>query len=282
MKWSIPIIFSLYSLSAIAQVTFEDAANAGKSVPLPAFESIVTKATMEATLPSSSLGDTTALSSLRGENGMGDLHTPGYQKSLACDTKNDPECLAIQVLKRCSANPPKLNEKTIENVIKNHTEIVTNSTPLLGDLAGFAHTEKICEKVETVIPGQAATQVCDITQATTATESTCEEGWRETRSPWTNYVCTMNALEEQNACWVSTTPVTHDERIFTCTDRKAIVNDFACDVPATVTVEKKLPVHLSGQIGRRNEEKMCQNLKCRRNTSLLTKSVGDDPFESVP
>ena len=51
----------------------------------------------------------------------------------------------------------------------------------------------------------------------------------------------MNALEEQNACWVSTTPVTHDERIFTCTDRKAIVNDFACDVPATVTAEKTYP-----------------------------------------
>ena len=87
MMWSIPIIFSLYSLSAIAQVTFEDAANAAKSVPLPAFELILTKATMESTLPPSSVGDTTPLSSLRGENGMGDLHTPGYQKSLACDTK---------------------------------------------------------------------------------------------------------------------------------------------------------------------------------------------------
>ena len=56
MKWTFPIIFSLYSLSAIAQVTFKDAANAAKSVPLPAFESIVTKATMEATLPPSSVG----------------------------------------------------------------------------------------------------------------------------------------------------------------------------------------------------------------------------------
>ena len=144
MKWSIPIIFSLYSLSAIAQVTFEDAANAAKTVPLPAFESIVTKATMESTLPPSSVGDTTPLSSLRGENGMGDLHTPGYQKSLACDTKNDPECLAIQVLKRGSANPPKLDEKTIENVIKNHTEIVTNSTPLFGGFGGAcAHRKNL-------------------------------------------------------------------------------------------------------------------------------------------
>ena len=117
---------------------------------------------------------------------MGDLHTPGYQKSQTCDTQNDPECLAIQVLKRGSANPPKLDEKTIENVIKNHTEIVTNSTALLGDLAGLGHTEKVCEKIESVIPGQSATQVCDITEATSSTESTCKEGWSETRSPWTS------------------------------------------------------------------------------------------------
>ena len=276
MKWSIPIIFSLYSLSAIAQVTFEDAANAAKSVPLPAFESIVTKATMEATLPPSSVGDTTALSLLRGENGMGDLHTPGYQKSLACDTKNDPECLAIQVLKRGSANPPKLDEKTVENVIKNHTEIVSNSTPLLGDLAGLAHTEKVCEKVESVIPGQAATQVCDITQATTATESTCEEGWRETRSPWTSYVCTMNALEEQNACWVSTTPVTHDERIFTCTDRKAIVNDFACDVPATVTVEKTYPYTCPVKLAAETKKKCVRTLNV-----VVTPLCSQNPSETI-
>ena len=175
MKWSIPIIFSLYSLGAIAQVTFEDAANAAKSVPLPAFESIVTKATMDSTLPPSSVGDTTPLSLLRGENGMGDLHTPGYQKSLACDTQNDPECLAIQVLKRGSANPPKLDEKTIENVIKNHTEIVTNSTALLGDLAGLGHTEKVCKKIESVIPGQSATQVCDITEGTSLIEFTLKK-----------------------------------------------------------------------------------------------------------
>ena len=146
MKWSIPIIFSLYSLEAIAHVTFENAANAAKSVPLPAFEFIVTKATIDSTLPPSSVGDTTPLSSLRGDNGMGDLHTPGYQKSLACDTQNDPECLAIQVLKRGSASPPKLDEKTIEKVIKNHTEIVTNSTPLLGIWRALLTLKKCVKK----------------------------------------------------------------------------------------------------------------------------------------
>ena len=69
----------------------------------------------------------------------------------------------------------EIGQKNHGNVIKNHTEIVTNSTHLLGDLLGLAHTEKVCEKVESMIPGQATTQLYDITQGTTATKSPCEK-----------------------------------------------------------------------------------------------------------
>ena len=41
-----------------------------------------------------------------------------------------------------------------------------------------------------------------------------------------------------------------------------------------------LLVQLSGQIGCSNEEKMCEDLKCRRDAPLFTKSIRDDPFKS--
>ena len=238
---TLSIILALYSLNAIAQTTFESAAEAARKVPLPAFESVVTQSTLNATLPPASFGDTTPLSSLRGDKGMGDLSTPGFNKSVACDTQNDPECLAIQMVKRGSANRPKLDEKTVEKLIENHTEIMTQSPTLLGELAGLAHTEKTCEKIEQVIPGVSTTEVCDITVGTNDIEATCEEGWEESRSPWVSYVCTMTALPTQNVCTVTTTPVTHDEHLFACTDRQARIEEKSCTVPATVSVKKTHP-----------------------------------------
>ena len=96
---TLSIILALYSLNAIAETSFETAAQAARQVPLPAFESIVTQESLNATLPPESFGDTTALSSLRGEIDLGDLTTPGFKKSVACDTLNDPECLGIQTFK---------------------------------------------------------------------------------------------------------------------------------------------------------------------------------------
>ena len=153
---------------------------------------------------------------------------------------------------------------------------MTNSTPLLGDFADLAHTEKVCEKIESVIPGQSATQVCDITQGTTATESTCEEGWHEIRSPWTSYVCTMNALQEESACEVTTTPVTHDEKIFTCTDRQAISTNFSCEVPATVTVEKTYPYTCPITLAAETKKKCVRTLNV-----VVTPLCSQNPSETI-
>ena len=107
---TLSIILALYSLNAIAETSFETSVQVARQVPLPALESILTQESLNATLPSESFGDTTALSSLRGEICMGDLTTPDFKKSVACDTQNDPECLGFQIVKR--------TQKTVRNWIK--------------------------------------------------------------------------------------------------------------------------------------------------------------------
>ena len=54
----------------------------------------------------------------------------------------------------------------------------------------------------------------------------------------------MNALQEENAWEVTTTPVTLGEKIFTCTDRQAITTNFSYQVPATVTVKKRTRIRV--------------------------------------
>lgn len=241
MKRLSVIIFALYSLNAIAQVSFEDAANAARKVPIPAFETFVTHDKKTDVLPPSSIGDTTALSNLRGPLGMGDIKTPGLEKAIRCDTQNDPECLAIQMLKYGSANPPTLGETEGEKIRHQYTETIRESDQILGDLTALGHTERVCQNVSQEVAGNSTTEVCDITMATNDTEATCEEGWDETKSLWVAYACTMQALATDNVCEVKTRALTHEENLFACTDREAMVDEQTCEVPAEVTVKKTFP-----------------------------------------
>ena len=231
-----------YAKDALAEnLTFEKAGEAARQVTVPNFSDFLTQQKMNETLPPSSFGDTSGLSDLRGEKGLGDIKTPGLNKAIACDTKNDPECLAIQMLRYGSANNPKLDETTEAQIKNDHQSVITNKDSILGDLTNLGSKERVCETVETVIPGQSATEICDITTGSGTSQGMCEEGWEENKSLLVYYLCTMNALDVTNACTVKTTALTHTEDIYQCTDRSATYETRTCDVPATVTVKKTYP-----------------------------------------
>lgn len=214
-------------------ITFEEAGALAKDVKIPSFADYLTKESMNQTLPPTSFGDTSSLSDLRGEKGLGDIRTPGLNKAIACDTKTDPECLAIQMLRYGSANNPKFDETTEAQIKGEYTNTMGNKDAILGDLAGIGSKERVCETVESVIPGQSATEVCDITTATGSTQGTCEEGWEESKSLLVYYQCTMKALQTENRCDVITTAITHNEDIYQCTDREAVIENNACTVTTT-------------------------------------------------
>ena len=222
-------------------ITFEEAGALARQVKVPDFAKYLTKESMNTTLPPSSFGDTQSLSDLRGEKGLGDIKTPGLNKAIACDTKTDPECLAIQMLRYGSANNPSFDETTKEAIRTEYDQVMGNKDVLLGDLTQLGSHERVCETIETVIPGQKATEVCDITTATGSTQGQCQEGWEESKSLLVFYQCTMNALDVTNACTVTTTALTHSEDIYQCTDRKPTYETRTCDVPANVVVTKTYP-----------------------------------------
>ena len=227
------------TLAWAENVTFEQAGEAARQVEIPNFANLITQDKINETLPPTSFGDTSGLSDLRGDDGMGDIKTPGLNKAIACDTKNDPECLAIQMLRYGSANNPKFDESTEAQIKGEYSSTIGNKDAILGDLGNLGSQERVCETVETVIPGQSATEVCDITTGIGITSGMCEEGWEESKSLLVYYQCTMKALSVENACAVITTPITHTEDIYQCTDRAAIYEDSTCAFTTTAITHKE-------------------------------------------
>ena len=90
-------------------VTVNEAALAAQSVPRPNYGSIVTNDKRNDVISKDFVGDTSDLSNLRDKHGMGDLFTPGSNKANGCLSKNDPECLAVQLVYQGGANKPKLD-----------------------------------------------------------------------------------------------------------------------------------------------------------------------------
>lgn len=229
----------IMALAHAENITFEQAGEAARKVTIPNFTDLITQDKINNTLPPSSFGDTTSLSDMRGDDGMGDIRTPGLNKAIACDSKNDPECLAIQMLRYGSANNPKFDEATEVQIKGQYSTTIGNKDSILGDLNDLGSTERVCETVETVIPGQSATEVCDIITASDTTQGICEEGWEESKSLLVYYQCTMKALEVDSTCDVITTPITHNEDIYQCTDRAAVYEDSTCAITTTAVTHNE-------------------------------------------
>ncbi len=236
----IGMMLAITPVIAWGQVSVEDAGRAAREVPLPAFESYLTEATVKNTLPPTSVGDTSSLSVLRGEDGMGEIREPGLAKAIACDTRNDPECLAIQMLRYGAANRPRFDDETSTAIREGLGALYEQTDTTLGDLASLSSLERVCENVETTVPGQSTSHVCDITTLNDS-DRLCEEGWKASTSLQVLYACQQKAASITNACEVTTRALTHEEDRMQCIDRAAVAEDRACTVPANVKVTKTYP-----------------------------------------
>lgn len=81
-------------------LTLQEAAQAAQSVATPSYGEILTHEKRVEILPSDAIGNTSDLEKLKGNDGMGDILTPATNKTNACLKAGDPECLAIQVVKK--------------------------------------------------------------------------------------------------------------------------------------------------------------------------------------
>ena len=134
-------------------VTVNEAASAAQSVPRPNYGSIVTNDKRNDVVNKDFIGDTTDLSDLRDKHGMGDLFTPGSNKANGCLSKNDPGCLAVQLVYQGGANKPELDESEKNEILKDYENTIGNADSIIGDADSIVSSETHCETVETVIPG---------------------------------------------------------------------------------------------------------------------------------
>ncbi len=233
LMMSIPFVCIAKNISA------EDAAGAAMAVPRPSFEGMLTHDTRNYTVPKDAIGSTENLSALRGEDGMGDLFTPGAGKANACLDANDPECLAVQLVYQGGANPPSLSDDDKNQIVDGYDDIKDNVEDIVGEADDMVSSDIRCETVTTVIPGRSEIEVCDIGE--TVTTATCSEGWTMDRGLEYIYRCHLLTTGSTEVCALIHEVHYHHENRYQCKKEDAIYEAVGCTIPVTVNINKTYP-----------------------------------------
>ena len=94
MRLISPVILFFVTQSAwAADISVNDAAAAAQTVERPSYSTIVTNDKRNDVVNKDFVGDTSDLSNLRPESGMGDLFTPGADKANGCLSKKEMKIL---------------------------------------------------------------------------------------------------------------------------------------------------------------------------------------------
>ena len=220
-------------------VSVTDAAAAAQSVARPNYGQIVTGSMRDDVINKDFVGDTSDLTGLRDKHGMGDLFTPGSNKANSCLSKNDPECLAVQLVYQGGANKPELDEAEKEEILKDYENTINQAGDLVGEAGSIVSTDTKCETVTTVIPGLSEIEVCDETTASLVT-GTCSEGWTMDKTLFELYRCNKGE-ETTEVCQILRDVQSHTENRYSCVKDDGETQQNACAVPVTVDVEKRYP-----------------------------------------
>ena len=239
MKWlSLPILF-IAGYAMDGDVSVNDAASAAHSVARQNYGQIVTGSMRDDVINKDFVGDTSDLTSLRDKHGMGDLFTPGSNKANGCLSKDDPECLAVQLVYQGGANKPELDEAEKEEILKDYENTINQAGDLVGEAGSIVSTDTKCETVTTVIPGLSEIEVCDETTASLVT-GTCSEGWTMDKTLFELYRCNKGS-ETTEVCQILREVQSHTENRYSCVKDDGETAQNACTVPVTVDVEKRYP-----------------------------------------
>lgn len=220
-------------------ITAEEAAGAAMTVERPAFENMLTHDSRNDTIPKDAVGSTDDLTQLRGEDGMGDLFTPGSGKANACLDANDPECLAVQLVYQGGANPPSLSDEDKNQIFDGYDDVKDNVEDIVGEADDMVSSDIRCETVTTVIPGRSEIEVCDIGEGVTS--ATCSEGWTMDKGLEFIYRCHLLSTGSTEVCQLTHEVLYHHENRYQCKKEDAVYENVGCTIPVTVNVDKTYP-----------------------------------------
>ena len=228
-------LIAIYCISSSADET-GDIANIIQDVPRPDYSSFLNQETLEKILPEVSTDDIENLKTFRNADGSGDITSLGTEKSVACDTKGDPECLALQLLKRGASVHPTLSEAEKENLLQQKESVHSFSGEVNHAWEDLVSEKSICHDVSTLIPARLGVETCDIGQSV-ETLGTCRQTYKPNIQSEYLYECLVEGLTQETRCVIQSETLSHEETFYTCSNISQSVLQ-KCDLEAdTVTHE---------------------------------------------
>lgn len=222
------------SLAMAASEAVEDAVNAGKTMPLPDYEAL--KDAPDVTgFVADNTGSTAEIEALW-QNGQGALYAPGRSEADACWSKNDPRCLAVQMVDKASTNRPVLDPDLTGDLTAGRDEILDNAEDLV-DLGGTGSSTGNCTEHTTTITKPEETLTCDVRTHETpgaSVEETCRHAFEEILSETSVWACkTTYAETTQNTCSIPVVVRQTTNTTLACFEGKKDAEALSC--PVTVT-----------------------------------------------
>ena len=216
----------------------EDAVNAGRNMPIPEFDEITKGADVNDFIASNT-GSTAEMEALR-QNGQGVLYDPGRNEADACRNRDDPKCLAVQMVDKGSANRPVLDPDEEDKILGGRNDVIDNADDWV-DVGGNGSSAGNCEDHVTVIPKPEETMTCEVRtnrEPGGSRQETCEKRFDEILSETSVWACENKMKEEKDAA-CSIPVVVRQETTTTLACLEGSKDATAETCPVTVTPGQK-------------------------------------------
>lgn len=216
----------------------QEAVDAGKSTPLPDYEALMKGEAVQGFI-NDNTGSTAELEALR-QNGQAVLYAPGRAEADACWSRNDPKCLAVQMVDKGSTNRPTLDPDLAGDLTAGRDEVIDKADDMV-DLDGTGSSVGNCTDHTTTITKPEETQTCDVRLGQTggsSVEEICEHRFEEIVSQESVWACEVKKKESKDAkCSVPVVVRQETTTTLTCFEGKKDAELETC--PVTVTAESK-------------------------------------------
>lgn len=227
-----------FALAGDVPEAVQEAVDAGKSTSLPDYEALMKGDAVQGFI-NDNTGSTAELEALR-QNGQAVLYAPGRAEADACWSRNDPKCLAVQMVDKGSTNRPTLDPDLAGDLTAGRDEVIDKADDMV-DLDGTGSSVGNCTDHTTTITKPEETQTCDVRLGQTggsSVEEICEHRFEEIVSQESVWACEVKKKESKDAkCSVPVVVRQETTTVLTCFEGKKDAELETC--PVTVTAESK-------------------------------------------
>lgn len=216
----------------------QEAVDAGKATPLPDYEALMKGEAVQGFI-NDNTGSTAEFEALR-QNGQAVLYAPGRAEADACWSRNDPKCLAVQMVDKGSTNRPTLDPDLAGDLTAGRDEVIDKADDLV-DLDGTGSSVGNCTDNTTTVTKPEETHTCDVRASAaggSSVEETCEQRFDEIVSQESVWACEVKNKESKDEkCSIPVVVRQETTTTLTCFEGKKDAELETC--PVTVTAEEK-------------------------------------------